>query len=530
MIPPHSALAALKKRARQTVATVENALDSNQTTAIAEIIQIIQTLANRAFQISVPELSQLIGRDPTITAKVISAANTLGYNPHATPILTISQGIHTIGFEKVRNLAISLMLAQNSGLARNTYEQREMTALAVCSGLLAQALLAEKEDSIDEDLAFVCASLRNYGKLLMATFMVDDFRVARSLVQRTGDESAYLEVFGLSPLSLGLEILQQSNLPKAILLALRAVGADTIHRAPATPSEQALVLAELCGRICETAFNDRVGPEAFNAAILEVVSQFSRSFPVTVETVNLALLAVETQLSQLNKVVGIPDDRSPGTLKLRARSLGENLPAPPQGATLQLRGIAANPLAGPTRDETAESSFHHAIETIEDQIASREKIDLRSVYELAAQALRDSLGLDNCLAFLPEESEKGKFSARFGCGRLFDKVKNRPIVAAANRDIFSICLARKEDILIQDAKAGKVVSIVPEWIHADGHSLSFIILPVIAGQQLFSIILGSTLGERVIKPDEHDLRRPRALKAELAKVHRLLFAKQLTAV
>ena len=70
----------INKLAKQTISTIERSLDNKQSTAINEIIQIIQELASKAFSISIPELSQLIGRDTTITERVISAANTLGFN------------------------------------------------------------------------------------------------------------------------------------------------------------------------------------------------------------------------------------------------------------------------------------------------------------------------------------------------------------------------------------------------------------------------------------------------------------------
>ena len=140
-----------KPLARKTVRTIEAALLEEKSTAISEIVRIIQDLASKAFSISTSELSQLIGRDPTITEKVISAANTMGFNPTGPSISTITEAIHTTGFEKVRNLAISILLVQNASAAANSFEQRESASLAVCSGLLAQQLTEHGDDSIDPE-------------------------------------------------------------------------------------------------------------------------------------------------------------------------------------------------------------------------------------------------------------------------------------------------------------------------------------------------------------------------------------------
>ncbi len=516
-----------QRKARQTVAAIEAALESNETTAIAEIIQIIHTLAARAFKISIPELSQLIGRDPTITEKVISAANTLGFNPHATPISTVSQAIHTIGFEKVRNLTISLMLTQNAGHWRNTPEQREMAAIAVCSGMLAQTLVQQRESSIDDELAFVCASLRNYGKLLLASFLIDDFRAARMRAESEDEETAFREVFGIGPLALGQEILQKSTLPKSITTALRPVGLETLLRPPAGPADEALFAAELSSRLCAVAFDERIGPDQFNHALMDVLSRFQRSFPVGLETVNQAFLSVEMQLSQLNRVIGIRDELSPATVRLLARAAGEPLPLrpklPPRRMLAPLSPDDVRLLAA----AEAEATFQTTLARIKDEQETKERVDLKAIYTAAARAVLDTLQLSSCLVFLPEQMEPDKFSARYGLGPLFEKSKNRPLISPRNRDVFAICLARKEDILIQDSKTGKVSSVIPEWINAAARINSFIALPVVAGPRLFALIVGCAAENAIVSPSEDDLRRIRLLRSELAHVQRKLESKEL---
>lgn len=85
----------------------------------------------------------MIGRDLAITEKIISEA-------------VISEAVHALGFQKIRTLAISILLVDSASQCLNPYEQREIASLSVCSGLMAQYLTQSENSSLDPELAFVC--------------------------------------------------------------------------------------------------------------------------------------------------------------------------------------------------------------------------------------------------------------------------------------------------------------------------------------------------------------------------------------
>lgn len=509
--------------ANETISKIEEALEEDRTTAISEIIQIIQELAGRAFSISVPELSQLIGRDPTITAKLISAANTLGFNPSGTSIHTISEAIQTVGFEKIRNLAISLLLAENAGQTLNTYEQREMAALSVCSGLLAQELMQEMNPSIDTELVFVCSSLRNYGKLLMSTFLVEQFREARSLALEMDDDEAFRQVFGITPLGLGRYLLKSTNLPRSIMASLREVSTETLARAAHSDEEEVLLAAEFCARISEATFDNNISTDRYNDALMDVITKFQCSFSVTLESVNNALVSVDNCISQLNRVIGMRDDASPSTMKLRARVSGSALPVPPPEARISpfKKPKRLWEMNAEEREDYAEAQFQKAVDSIINKRVHDEKVSLREIYQTASRAIMDGLMLENCMVFVREEYDPASLSARFGYGPLFEKIKNRPLIHSKKKDVFGICLARKEDILIHDTEAGKIQTVIPDWIHSRGGTSSFVALPTVSEGELFAIILGTVSGGRSIRLEEGDLRRLRLMRVHLAAVRKM---------
>ena len=110
------------------------------------------------------------------------------------------QAIHTVGFEKIRNLTVALLLLENAESSGSGNLAPSVAALALASGLMAQTMV-EKTGTGDPDQAFVCTALRNYGRLLLANFIPDRYRQAQELAVKAGWDAACRQVFGLTAAS-----------------------------------------------------------------------------------------------------------------------------------------------------------------------------------------------------------------------------------------------------------------------------------------------------------------------------------------
>ena len=179
----------IAKLSNRTVERLHEAMRASAFVGMPEVIRLIQGLASKAFSITIDELAEIIEQDVAVTARILASANTVGYNPSGMPIYTVSQSIQLIGFERVRNLAISMLLAENSTTSAVTQEQRDAAAFALASGLFAQTIMEQRYG--DSERAFVCASLRCYGRLMLSAYMGDAYREAEDLFDEMGEDNAF---------------------------------------------------------------------------------------------------------------------------------------------------------------------------------------------------------------------------------------------------------------------------------------------------------------------------------------------------
>jgi len=308
--------------AQKTIKHVTSQLQSGESAGLSEIVELIQKLSTNAYETSIQDLSGLIGKDVVVTAKVIAAANTIGYNPGGIEVSTISQAIHVIGFNKIRQLTVSLLLVESANRHLNPTEKREIAALALCSGLMAESVMAQRS-TVAPDHAFICASLRSYGRLLMTSFMIEEYRKARTMAT-TGlsEDEAFNRVFGLTPLELGYHLLASAHLPDPILKSLRAAPPGLIRNIAEKPELELLALADLSVRVCELALRSDIGAEEFKKRTGVIAARSGKTFGLDREALVNLLQETGQQLSDFAHAFGFKTLTEQFSPRLNARVKG----------------------------------------------------------------------------------------------------------------------------------------------------------------------------------------------------------------
>src|ERR1700691_6304986 len=120
--------------------------------------------------------------DVALTSKILKLVNSSFYKPAgAGSISTISHAIVILGFDTIRNIAISLLLfdqMQNQDHARQLMEE---CARAILTGVLAKEVGTGMKAKNPEEL-FICAMLSNLGRLLATYYFPEEAEIIAKIV------------------------------------------------------------------------------------------------------------------------------------------------------------------------------------------------------------------------------------------------------------------------------------------------------------------------------------------------------------
>lgn len=112
-------------------------------------------------------VSQVVSADPMLVSRLLVFANSAAYNPAGENVKSLETAIGRLGFELVRNTAISIAVKQlflgeqHKAVAKHV---RELWARCMQFSSLAHAI-AEKNKAVNQETAFLCGLMHDVGKL-----------------------------------------------------------------------------------------------------------------------------------------------------------------------------------------------------------------------------------------------------------------------------------------------------------------------------------------------------------------------------
>jgi len=244
-----SRLPLLTEQGREVVRRVCREIATTLVPMISQLLRVIKDLSNKPESMSVNDLVEFISSEPTTMGRVISIANTLGFNTRGVEIVSIHHAVSIIGFNRVRTLAISFLLLEGAQSKYTVEANRELAGAALISGLVASEMCRLGVPA-DADLAFICGALRGYGRMLAATFLPAEYSQAVNLSAREGFDRSFELIFGLSSLDLGREVLLEMKVPSAIMKTFEKISPHSRHD-PTNPTGSLLATADFGLRTAE---------------------------------------------------------------------------------------------------------------------------------------------------------------------------------------------------------------------------------------------------------------------------------------
>ncbi len=483
------------------------------------------TAVNRAVASDREPISVLCGmilKDFALTARLLKLVNASHFTQFGGEISTVSRAIAIVGFNTVRNLAMSLTLFEHLHEHANAAALKDLAIGAYFSGLLAREL-APDADTQNAEQAFVCAMFHRLGKLLATFYLHEEaLAVARAMQTHGWDEDrASRQVLGLSYGDLGVGVAKAWNLPDDLRTSMRAVVSPGPMR-PEREPERLRLLAGLTNELSETI---RTGEESARPQqVRALLERYGPATGIDERTLNAAVKDATAALMRDAETLGHGVSRSGFARKARDWSPaaagsrhGQAKPdAAPDGGpdtlgqialTQHLSADAALDAAGaaeaaagpgaPAAPGKRQALLAAGIQDITNSLVSDQP--LQDILRIILETMYRAIGFDRVLLFILDAPRQA-LRCRYGFGPGADAfVKQKlSLPLQGERDLFYAATVMGVDLCVTDLDAEKVRAHVPAWYRREfgGRGPSgphgLILLPIAQNKRTVGLIYGDS--------------------------------------
>jgi len=441
--------------------------------AIAKHIGAINQMTAAPGNASVSELANLILEDYALTTKLLRLVNSSFYGQYGGHISTVTRAVVVLGFEQVRNAALSLLLFEHLTNQPQAVELRELTGQAFLSGNIGRRIASELRLP-EPERAFICAMYHTLGEYLTLYYFPEEYHeILTAILHKGRDErDASRALLGLSFEELGTGVAREWRLPPEIVASLRrlapgAIGVPqddgqalryiaafanaltaAIARAPGTPEEPDL--NHLKKRFeAYIAVDDDTLTGIVDAALRDLTA-FARTLGVNVQASAFFQNAVRWVGGE--EVRAYPTDSPPAAQETDTTQPSERDPAPP-----------------------AESILLSGIQDITQALLCN--YDVNDILVMVLETIFRGLGFTRVLLCI-RDIRRSQMVARFGLGRDVDSVLERfRFPLSGQQDCFSRALREQKD-LVHGPETSPGAD-VPSWYRNGIDAPRFALFPIV---------------------------------------------------
>ena len=467
---------------------------SGRGAVLQDLLELIQTLSSKLENLALHELTDILEKDPIVVSRVLSAANTVRHNPGISPLTSLSHAVHQVGFQKVRSIAVSMMLLESAAGATNCPEQRAAAAQALCAGLISRSC-ATSLGYADPDLLFACGTLRNLGAVLLPALSLEHCREVIVLSETMPTDQAHRMMFGLTPLELSREMVGSLRMPKEVVFAMDDCHPEIMGDVATHLSGRILGITEFGSQLAALALSPKLTPGSFVQQSKVLAKRFHHTMPDASSLIPAAMEHTNEQLNVLtrhgNFISPVIFSRIRAHAKLSAQPQAEDVlvlaeanvsttaSAQASESTVVLGTVApVPPVVVPgapqapnvpvvikSSDWAAQLGDSIAFECQGEGPASPDALApaAEDPWVSVLATIQQVMQADLCATFLGPKGGKRavlhRWTENFG-----DNFGANPVCTAIERTVFGVCLMRHETVLIHDGYDASLDNYLPDWM------------------------------------------------------------------
>lgn len=456
---------------------------------ISEINKIVSSESESA-----GKLAQTILQDFALTNKLLKLVNTVSYGQFGGNINTISKAVVILGFETVRNIAMTLILLEFLQNKAQALEMKDEVIGSFFAGIIA-AKLSPGTRVGDAEESMICAMFHNLGRMLAKFYFFEESQEVARLMDDQGldEERAAIKVLGLSYNDLGVGVAKSWNFPGRLVAGMQKLSGDKIRK-PHSDTEQLCVTVNMANELC--AISAVTDPRDKDNALRKLSVRYAGAAQVSEKIFSKALENSLLELSQRSGVLGINTKQSPLLKRVRQwNGHAEPLPQAQQPATDVMSGVTTLDSATDTDragkgeavvPPSAEAILSAGIQDVTNTLV--EDYQLNDVLRMVLETIYRSLGFRHVLIMI-RDNKQNQMVARFGFGEdVAALIPRCRFSLTFEPDVFHLAAEKGLDIVIEDVRADNIASKIPAWFHAAVNSQCFLLLPVMVNKKTIGLI------------------------------------------
>lgn len=480
---------------------------------------------------SIATLTNEILKDVALTNKLLRLVNTAHYARGGT-ISTVSRAVTLVGFNGIRNMALSLVLLEHmqdkahANLLKDEF-MRSLMAGAIASEL--SPVRAEGEE------AFLGAMFQNLGRLLTEYYFPEEARAIRALMggkEPVSEVQAATTVLGISYEQLGIGISRAWNLPEAIQHCIRRPAGNPPGSPPREAADRMRWIAVASNEMADTLLQS--DPQQAATKLTQVGLRYARAMGTDAKAIEAATTRARERLVELARAVDFKVGPGSGAARL--------LTAPQD--THKTVVLYEPPTPGHDTDTVAAFELHATQPGTPELIATL-GTDARRVSEMLAAGIQDitnamvedfkltdvlrmiletmyrAMGFRHII-FCMRDAKAGALTGRFGLGASVEPVVKtfRIPLHPDEVDLFSAVCSKGADTMISDASEPRVASRLPAWYRKSVNAPTFLLLPLMIKGAPFGLIYADKAEPGELKLDEKELALLRTLRNQAVMAFR----------
>ncbi|NWF90133.1 MAG: HDOD domain-containing protein [Ignavibacteriaceae bacterium] len=215
----------MEEQTNQILSKAEQTLQQIQTItnlpAVPKVLQEISQLFNLP-RISLKQVGNIVEKDPALTVKVLSVANSPLYGLRRN-VKSIDSAVLILGIQEIKSIVTSIKMTSTIKMKPDKFfDPNKFWHHSMSVGMLAQRMAKDLGFSFEGD-CFVAGMLHDMGILVMHEFLSKDFNLIKD--ETKSNNCSFLEkeyeVLGLSHQEIGEFLTQKWALPPVYSDALR---------------------------------------------------------------------------------------------------------------------------------------------------------------------------------------------------------------------------------------------------------------------------------------------------------------------